>query len=105
MPGGFYFFDIRCIFIQTQREHQRDGWPGERIFLRPFNAKQSICVYRFPVYTKDPLLHIWAWAAGRYAIKGSAVKITRNSQVLNTFGFCFTLLIVEFKIVFIYRFW
>lgn len=58
-------FDIRCIFIQIQREHERDRWPGAHVLLRWFNAKQSICVYRFPVYTKAHLLHNWAVVCGR----------------------------------------
>lgn len=49
----------RCIFIQMQRE-ETDRWPSARVLLRWFNAKQSICVYQFPVYTKDRLLHNWA---------------------------------------------
>lgn len=36
----------RWIFIQMQREDERDRWPSAYVLLRWFNAKQSICVYR-----------------------------------------------------------
>lgn len=74
-------------FYSKPKRQRRDGWLGEHVFLRPFDAKRSICVYRFPVYTTDPLLHIWTWVAGRYVIKGSSVKTTRNPQVLDTLRF------------------
>lgn len=55
----------RCIFIQMQTEDERERWPDAHILLRWFNAKQSICLYQFPVYIKDHPLHNWTVVRSR----------------------------------------
>lgn len=47
----------RCIFIQMWGKAEREERPGVHALLRWFNAKQRICLCRFPLYTQDRPLH------------------------------------------------